>query len=437
MKVRLLWGHGRLYHVAMWKRLTLLLTLACFGAVIWAQDSIKKIQALDKIKVTCSEESLLSKSYKVTKDGVILVDFLGAVEVQGLTEKEAAEKLSQKLVSDRILKTATVTVVVLPTTTTTPAETKPTVPQPGETKPAETKPEASKPSDSKPVEKTNSETKPIEQGVPQTLPSTSPIKFSGEVAAPGEMAFREGLKLSDVVKSAGTTENADLSHVTLKSTDGAARVLDANNPAEDLVLKPGDEIIVPTLKKESPVRNEIYVMGGVAKPGAILLSGPMTVRSAIEAAGGFSSVATKKKVTVERPGQPVQELDMTVDNADLAVLPNDKIVVEVSESRAYVSVDGAVRNPGYFVVRPGMKLSEAIESAGGVLPKAKTEHIKIIPADGGKPKDINYNEIVQGFCGDVVLQAGDQVSIPGEKKRNSTPIKVAAGVAAFWFLFGR
>lgn len=408
----------------MWQRWLVSCVLIVGGALAWAQDSVKKIQALDKLKVTCSEESLLSKTYKVTKDGVILVDFLGAVDVQGLTEKEAADKLSQKLVSDRILKKATVTVAFEGASS-----------KPAESKPAETNPAESKPTDTKPTESAPAGSKPSEPSETVT-PTAAPVKYSGAVKAAGEIAFREGIKLSEVIKASGATEAADLQHVTLKSADGAVRTLDANNPADDMVLKPGDEITIPERKKEA-APNEIYVMGGVARPGAVTLSGPMTVKAAIEAAGGFTSLATKKKVTVERPGQAVQTLDMSVPEADLAVLPNDKIVVEVSESRAYVQVDGAVRNPGYFMVRPGMKLSEAIESAGGLLPKARTERIKVVPSTGGKGREVNYQEIIQGFSGDIVLQPGDQVTVPGAKKKDTLPLKLAAGATAFWLIFGR
>jgi protein involved in polysaccharide export with SLBB domain len=244
------------------------------------------------------------------------------------------------------------------------------------------------------------------------------------------------MRLSDVVKAAGVVDTADLNHVTLKSADGAIRTLDSQNSTDDIVLRPGDEVMFKEVKKEA-VPNQVYVMGGVAKPGAVTLSGTMTVKSAVEAAGGFTALATKKNVVVERAGQPPQTVDMTVANADLPVLPNDKIVVEVSEARAYVQVDGAVRNPGYFMVRPGMRLSEVIESAGGLLPKAKTDRIKIVPSTGGKGREINYDEIAQGFSGDIVLQPGDQVTVPGAKKKDTTPLKFAAGAAAFWLIFGR
>ena len=116
---------------------------------------------------------------------------------------------------------------------------------------------------------------------------------------------------------------------------------------------------------------------------------------------------------------------------------NDRVVVETVEKRAYVQVEGAVSNPGYFVVTPGMKLGEAISAAGGYSQKARLEKVKITSPGAKKAREVNYKEIEQGYAGDIVLQAGDQISVPGAKKNNSMPIRFAAGVAAVWLLFGR
>ena len=95
------------------------------------------------------------------------------------------------------------------------------------------------------------------------------------------------------------------------------------------------------------------------------------------------------------------------------------------------------RRPGYFVVTPGMKLGEAISAAGGYSQKARLEKVKITSPGAKKAREVNYKDIEQGYAGDIVLQAGDQISVPGAKKTNSMPIRFAAGVAAVWLLFGR
>ena len=70
----------------------------------WAQA----IRPGDKLKLTVKEEPQLNKEYTVNKDGIILVEFLGAVEVAGLSPEDAAKKIAAQLEKDRILRVATV-----------------------------------------------------------------------------------------------------------------------------------------------------------------------------------------------------------------------------------------------------------------------------------------------------------------------------------------
>ncbi|MBL8066679.1 MAG: polysaccharide biosynthesis/export family protein, partial [Chthonomonadaceae bacterium] len=167
----------------------ILTLLAVFPGWALAQSSGERIKALDKIRMTCLEESALNKTYKVTKDGVILVDFLGAVEIGGLTEEEAGKLISNKLVNDRILRDATVSVV-----------------------------------------RVNSEG----TGSTTTPPALS-VKLSGAFREQKSIPHQEGLKLSTVVQTADAT--ADLTKVKVKSFDGLIVTYDCTKPETDVSLK--------------------------------------------------------------------------------------------------------------------------------------------------------------------------------------------------------
>ncbi len=380
----------------------LLLFVACLGI---AQDATRKIAPLDKLKVTCAEESLITKTYKVSKDGMILVDFLGAVDVQGLTEKEAADKLSQKLVADRILRNATVTVAVVGGSSDTGT------------------------------------TKPVEQGTTDPTKTTQPtetkplvVHVTGALGHAGDTEFKDGLKLSDVLKGASPTSDADLAKVKVTSADGTVTEVDARDPAGDVTLKAGDTVSVPELVKPQPF--EVTVLGGVKKPGAVTLLGQGTVAQAIEQAGGFTPLAAKKRVRVERDGQELQTLDFSAPGTDLVLRANDRVMVDVVEQRSFVEVQGAVRNPGFFVVEDGMKLSQLIAAAGGILPKGRADRVQVTSGTE-KPREVNFMDIEQGFMGDVPIRPGDKVVVPGPKGPNVAPFRVAGGFAAFMLLFNR
>ncbi|MCG9894752.1 MAG: polysaccharide biosynthesis/export family protein, partial [Fimbriimonadaceae bacterium] len=62
----------------------LLLALFAF-ALSWAgvesSQPDRKIAPGDKLRMTCVEEPSLDKTYTVTADGLMLIDFLGAIQV--------------------------------------------------------------------------------------------------------------------------------------------------------------------------------------------------------------------------------------------------------------------------------------------------------------------------------------------------------------------
>lgn len=75
--------------------------------------------------------------------------------------------------------------------------------------------------------------------------------------------------------------------------------------ANDLALRPGDMIVVPSLDR-------VYVIGLVQKPGAVPLPAtePLTVSKAISLTGGFDKFARQSDVQVIRAGKRVEVVDM-------------------------------------------------------------------------------------------------------------------------------
>lgn len=102
--------------------------------------------------------------------------------------------------------------------------------------------------------------------------------------------------------------------------------------AQDIVLEPGDIIIVPRLDR-------VFILGQVTKPGAVNLPSqePLTVSKAVSLAGGFDKYAKKEHVQLIRAGQKVTDVDVAkILNGDTHT--NDPILqagdtVYVPESR--------------------------------------------------------------------------------------------------------
>ena len=81
----------------------------------------------------------------------------------------------------------------------------------------------------------------------------------------------------------------------------------------------------------TPVARYFFVMGQVVNPGRIIYAGPITVLSAIGAAGDFTPFANKRKVQVIRPDGSVVTINcfkaINKPKLDIFIHPGDKIQV--------------------------------------------------------------------------------------------------------------
>jgi polysaccharide export outer membrane protein len=101
--------------------------------------------------------------------------------------------------------------------------------------------------------------------------------------------------------------------------------------SHDIVLQPGDIIIVPRLDR-------VFILGQVTKPGAVNLPSqePLTVSKAVSLAGGFDKFAKKGEVQLIRVGQPVMPVDVAsiltgdVKVHDPVLQPGDTVYVPES-----------------------------------------------------------------------------------------------------------
>ena len=107
------------------------------------------------------------------------------------------------------------------------------------------------------------------------------------------------------------------------------RMLQKGETAQNLTLQPGDTVVVPTA-------GAVYVQGEVKTPGPVKYTQDLTVVTAIVSAGGFTPLASPKRVTVMRDSGGKKEVfrvnvsDIMNDPAqskDVPLKPNDIVVV--------------------------------------------------------------------------------------------------------------
>ena len=240
----------------------------------------------------------------------------------------------------------------------------------------------------------------------------SGVILQGHVYRTGPFAYREGMRLTDVIGSIDELRpNADLHYVLIRRElppDRRVTVLSADlgealrNPGSeaDVRLMPRDQITVFDLQSGrerviQPIMDElrlqsnidrptevVEVSGQVKVPGKYPLEPGMTVRDLIRAGGGLepgayggtAELARYVVVNGESRRTELIEIDLAAalrgdPAANVELRPYDILSIkEVPnwESQEKVTLRGEVRFPGVYPIRPGETLQSVIERAGGL-----------------------------------------------------------------------
>jgi polysaccharide export outer membrane protein len=166
----------------------------------------------------------------------------------------------------------------------------------------------------------------------------------------------------------------------------------------------------------------VYVIGEVRAPGKITMTGTrMTLLEALALAGSPTANASNEVIVVHptgsgpdipRPGAESEGARVSVNRKDLelgkagqdVVLLDGDIINVPSAQHFYIT--GMVRNPGTFVLDPGIDVQQAIALAGGLNDRGSNRRIKISRLVNGKLAEMGV-ELVDK------IQAGDTVMISG------------------------
>lgn len=223
------------------------------------------------------------------------------------------------------------------------------------------------------------------------------VYLAGHVARPGRVAFRDGLRLSDVLGSqrdvlpepAARGEIVRLVPPDLHVETLLFDLQDVLIGNQNLALQPFDTIrILGRYEQDAPT---VTVTGEVQRPGSYPLSEGMTAAQLVRMAGGFKRAALRDTADLTsyavNTGQKVEgnittvRIGAAVDGADpkadCPLKPGDVLTVreitgwaDIGES---VTVDGQVRFPGTYGFREGEKLSTVLARAGGLRDTAYPE----------------------------------------------------------------
>lgn len=185
--------------------------------------------------------------------------------------------------------------------------------------------------------------------------------------------------------SGGISEIGSLRNIQLKRAGKTIQTLDLydllirGDSSDDVILKPGDVVFIPTVGKQ------VTVDGEVRRPAIFELKDNESVHDLITMAGGFNGAAYPQRTVVERytgnSFKTILQIDLTNSDSKYIAKNGDKIKVPSSseELNDAVTLLGAVTYPGNYSWSEGDKVSKLFTSIkSDLLPIADYEYALII-----------------------------------------------------------
>ncbi len=224
--------------------------------------------------------------------------------------------------------------------------------------------------------------------------NSASIYLQGHVLRPGRYSYKPEMKLTDLVTSYAdllpepSTRYAEIIrlhapdyHPVVETFDLATAL---EQPEKSPKLEPLDTVRIFGRYDFEP-DPEVLVTGEVRAPGRYHTSGQQHLRDAIFQAGGVTPDAWLDSAQLFRrqPDGTTRVLSINLRDAlagdplnNVLVQPRDRILVhrqpeQVSQASVYVR--GDVARPGRYPLAANMRVSDLVQSAGGLLRSANPE----------------------------------------------------------------
>lgn len=208
------------------------------------------------------------------------------------------------------------------------------------------------------------------------------VLVSGFVVKPGAYTVNSLSTIIDALVRAGGPSSAGSfraielrrRNVLISQFDLYDLLLSGVKPT-DVVLQAGDVVFV------GPVGVQVGFIGSVNRPTVMELKPGETISDALVMAGGFSAVADRSRVALERlkdrgSARVVQvelpeQAALTLDNGDvLRAFSAINIAFPTARRNKRVRVEGEVNRPAEYVLPEGSSIADALRAAGGLTAHA-------------------------------------------------------------------
>jgi protein involved in polysaccharide export with SLBB domain len=242
------------------------------------------------------------------------------------------------------------------------------------------------------------------------------VQLVGEVERPGSYLIPSFSTIFNLlVRGGGPTEIGTLRNIKVYRGGNEIAVFDAyqvlifGNASQDVQLADGDVIVVGTFDAR------VEVKGEVRRPAIFEVLESDRAEDIIRFAGNFTKDAFKESIAVQQTGGADQRAyEISLQDADYIFGDGDILTVWTNRDIQIeqVQVEGAVQRPGPYAWTDEMTVENLIEKAGGLLPDASMSGVTIYSQSKALLPSINQVEKDSMAIMQRILQPGDLISIP-------------------------
>ena len=235
----------------------------------------------------------------------------------------------------------------------------------------------------------------------------------------------------------------------------------ASQKSEQLTVSPDGEIIVPgfgpihvaglsVASAQSKIRSTlgsryassslkltvgqtrsimVNVMGEVKVPGTYTLSAFATVFHALYMAGGINDLGTLRDIKVYRGGKLITVVDVYeyILNGRLAgnIRLHENDVIVVGPYECLVGIQGNVKRPMFYEMRPTESVAQVIKYAGGFTGDAYKKAVRLVRKSGER---YSVHTVEEFDMSSFKLTDGDNITVDGMINRYENMVEVRGAV---------
>ncbi|ACV26335.1 SLBB domain-containing protein [Kangiella koreensis] len=177
---------------------------------------------------------------------------------------------------------------------------------------------------------------------------------------------------------------------------------------------------------------QVFVLGESYKPGAYTVSSLSTVMNALYVSGGIKEVGSLRNIQLKRNGQLISSIDLYDFllkgdiRADRRLQSGDVIFIPSVNKTA--SIAGEVVRPAIYEIKNEKSISELVDLAGGFLPSAYTQDVRIERIDNENQKTALDIDLTTKAGRLTTLKAGDFLKVYPVAEKNENIVELSGHV---------